>query len=132
MNIAVTNKQRGSDREFLGYGAHVLPVVGVHLRHLEIGGRNCDAKFYVIKGKGKLLIGRITALQILKIGSEVSDGVTELSKFKGIVIDIPKNGNVNPVAQPYRRVQVALEKLVNEKIELPYQQGIAEKVDGPS
>lgn len=137
MNIVATNKQRGSDRKFVGYGGHELQVAGSFESVIKTGEMSTVAKFYVMRGEGKFLIGRETAqnLGILKIGTDVnavSVKEEELSKMKGIVIDIPINRDFKPVAQPYRRVPAPLERLVNEKIDALCQQGIIEKVNEPS
>lgn len=53
-------------------------------------------------------------------------------KIKGIVVNIPIDRNVVPVAQPYRRIPVPLEDTVNSKIDELSSLGIIEKVNGPS
>lgn len=136
MNIAATDRLRGSDRSFIGYGGHELQVRGTFNSNIIVGTEQTTAKFYVMEGEGKFLIGRDTAqdLGILKLGPDVNtiDEQIEFSKIKGVTVDIPINKTVKPVAQSYRRVPVPLEKLVNEKVEMLRQQGIVEKVVGPS
>lgn len=96
------------------------------------------ADFYVIKGDGKLLLGRDTAmtLGILKIDCDVHNieekPDEELSKIKDVVVEIPIKKEANPIMQSYRRVPVALEEAVDKKIEELLKQGIIEPVDGPS
>lgn len=87
-----------------------------------------NAKFYVIKGSGKTLIGRDTAehLGVLKIKAEVNAIITdgafrdtagnsEFAKIKGVIVDIPINSDVKPVIQPYRRVPIPVETAVDKK-----------------
>lgn len=76
----------------------------------------------------------IFEIGILKIGECVNnvEEKKEMSKIKGFTIDIPINPDVKPVAQPYRRVPVALEEVVDRKIDELLDQGIIEKVNGPS
>lgn len=69
------------------------------------------------------MIGRESAkaLGILKITTdpevnEISAKPNEFTKMKGIMVDIPMKDGIKPVAQPYRRVPVPLEKAVDEKI----------------
>lgn len=64
--------------------------------------------------------------------STSDDGTKPLGTIKGIIIDLPIRLDVKPVAQPYRRVPVALEKLVDERIEQMVSQGIIEPVHGVS
>lgn len=73
-------------------------------------------------------------LNILKIGECVINVNTTggIGKIKGIVVNIPIDQNVRPVAQPYRRIPVALEGAVDAKIKELLNAGIIEKVDGPS
>lgn len=137
MGITVSNKQKGTDRTFTGYGGHELPVLGHMIATISVGNITLDAKFYVMEGAGKFLIGLDTAqaLGILKVGYDVNavnDAGVEFSKIKGIVVDIPIDKSIKPVVQPYRRVPVPLEKRVNEKIAQLCQQGIVEEVHGPS
>lgn len=83
-----------------------------------------------------MLIGYETAtsLNVLKIGESVNKIETgeKAGKIKGVVVHIPINPSVKPVAQPYRRITVPLENAVNDKIDELLALGIIEKVDGPS
>lgn len=49
-----------------------------------------------------------------------------------MIVDIPINAEVTPVIQPYRRIPMALENLVDEKIDELLTQGVIEKVNEPS
>lgn len=51
---------------------------------------------------------------------------------KDIIVDIPIRPDVVPIIQPYRRIPVALEKLVDSKIDELLAQGVIEKVNEPS
>lgn len=138
LNVCVTDKQKGSDRLFKGYGGHSLTVLGTFNASLEVAGRSVETKFYVIKGAGKFLIGRETAMQlgILKIETAVNQVSGKkgnvFGKIKGFLVDIPMKANTKPVIQGYRRVSVPLEKKVDKKIDELLEQGIIEKVNGPS
>lgn len=94
------------------------------------------AEFYVVKDYGRVLIGYETAtsLNVLKIGENVNriEAKEKAGKIKGVVVHIPINPGVKPVAQPYRRIPVPLENAVNDKIDELPALGIIEKVDGPS
>lgn len=80
---------------------------------------------------------------VLKIGydpepgnpnvNSIEDGdVKPFNKIKGVMVDIPINSEVKGVVQPYRRVPVALEKLVDDQIDTMLQQNIIERVNGVS
>lgn len=121
-NVKVTNKKRKSDRSFKAYGGHALTVLGTFDAALQIKNKQVTARFYIIKGKGKLLIGRETAnaLGILKIDIDVNkidDSNQEFAKIKGVTVEIPIRSNVRPVVQPYRRVPIPVEKAVDDQID---------------
>lgn len=97
------------------------------------------ANFYVADEFGKVLLGYETSklLGILKIGYDTSINTIDstnvpFGKMNGVMIDIPIKPDVEGVVQPYRRVPVALEKLVDEKINEMLRHGIIEKVTGVS
>ena len=53
-----------------------------------------------------------------------------LGKIKGVTIDIPIIPDVKPIAQPYRRLPVALENLVDDQIDRIFRQVIIEQFHG--
>lgn len=134
--INVRDQRTDSDRTFKAYGGHKLTVLGMFKASISVGRIGTNATFYIIAGDGQFLLGRDTAqvLEVLRIGSDVNavkEG-REFPKMKGITISIPIKADVKPVTQAYRRVPVALEKTVNAKIQEMVEQGIVEKVNGPS
>lgn len=137
-NILVSNQRKETSKIFTAYGGHTLTIIGVFEAKIEIGCHHVMADFYVIKGDGKLLLGRDTAMMlgILKIDCDVHNieekPVEELSKIKDVVVEIPIKKDAKPIMQSYRRVPVALEEAVDKKIEELLKQGIIEPVDGPS
>lgn len=134
--VNVSNQRTETDRTFTAYGGHTLTTVGIFSAVIETAHKQCVAEFYVVKDYGKILIGYDTAipLGVLKMGENVNqiENTGALSKIKDFVVDIPIDKNVHPVSQPYRRVPVALEAAVDEKIEELLQKGIIEKVNEPS
>lgn len=60
------------------------------------------------------------------------NGGSKLGTIKDIVVDIPIRTDIVPVVQPYRRLPVALEKLVNEKIDELLRKGVIEPVNEPA
>lgn len=137
--VVVTNQRKETGKIFKAYGGHTLPLLGAFAAQIRLNNESKVADFYVIDGEGRLLIGRDTAttMGVLKIGSNVNTIDTKsdcelLGKIKGVTIDIPIKNDAKPVIQPYRRVPVPLEKMVDQKIDDLLAQGIIEKVNGPA
>lgn len=135
--IVVSNQRKESSKTFKAYGGQPLSLLGVFSALLKIGDKTEPADFYVVEGNGKFLIGRdtATAMGVLRIGVQVNGVDTELKQLgaiKDIVVDIPIKPDVTPVVQPYRRIPVALEAKVDQKIDELLKQGIIERVNEPS
>ena len=60
------------------------------------------------------------------------DLVKPFPKIHGISIKLTINQNVKPVQQPLRRIPIALEETVSQKLDEALQSGITEAVCGPS
>lgn len=127
------------DRRFTCYASnHPMEMSGSFMAVVEGGGRKVDAKFYVAKNGQQCLLGDLTAkaLQVLKVGFNIGciskTARSEFAKFKNVVVEIPIDGRVQPVQQAYRRVPYALEDKIDEKLRMLLDQGIIEKVEGPS
>lgn len=135
-NVTVMQQSTSTNVHFSAYGDHPLTLVGVFVAEIRTTKHYMNAEFFVVKDYGRVLIGYDTAisLNVLKIGESVNHVETkeQAGKIKGIVVNIPINPMVKPVAQPYRRIPVPLEDAVNEKIDELLALGIIEKVDGPS
>lgn len=130
--VIVANQRKSTNQSFSAYGGHPLSIVGIFEAKIETPYKQHVADFYVLKDYGKILIGYDTGipLGVLKIGEDVNhvEQTSQLTKMKGIVIEIPINKEVKPVVQPYRRVPVPLEDAVDKKIDELLQKGIIEKV----
>lgn len=138
-NVVVKNQRVKTNKIFKAYGGNLLSILGLFETKLVIGSKSIDADFYVVKEDGKFLIGRETgtSLGILKITIDVNEIIEEkkekaFGKIKGVVVDIPIKRDARPIAQAYRRVPIALEEKVNQKIDKLLAQGIIEKVNEPS
>lgn len=137
MGIKVSKQQKGSDKVFKSYGGYRLTIIGTFDTKIEISGKQTAAEFYVIKETGKVLLGQDTAmlLGILKIDAEVNNIVEPAKKafpkMKNIVVDIPIKKDVMPVVQPYRRIPIAMEQVVGEKIKELEELDIIEPVNKP-
>lgn len=137
--VVVLNQKKETGKVFRAYGGHELPQLGMFTSEILVNGQRELADFYVIKGNGKILLGRDTAIQlgVLKIGATInevdSNGKIEtMGKIKNVIIDIPIRTDAKPIVQPYRRIPVALEKAVDARIDELLAQGIVERVNEPS
>lgn len=101
---------------------------------IQVGNKQQTDKFYVANESGKFLLvyDTATTLNVLKIGYDINSideaQKGELSKIKGIIVDIPIDPNAKAVQQPYRRIPIPLEKAVDEEVQSLLDQGIIEKV----
>ena len=101
----------------------------------------------LIPGNAIPIIGLKTAteLDLLKVGGEVNsvmDTKDILKKYESVFVGIGKlknyqlrlniNQEVNPVAQPTRRVPFHLREKTTQKIKELEQEGIIERVEGPT
>lgn len=86
-----------------------MDVIGRFEAEIRVADRIVNAKFYVMKGEGKTLIGRDTAIQlaILKLGSvnEISDEIAEFPKIKGVMIVV-------------MRVLLVIEMIANQPLDM--------------
>lgn len=137
LNVKVSEQKKGSNQTFKAYGGYKLNVLGTFKAEVRIQDKSVEAEFYVIEETGKILLGHDTATEmgILSINASVNqigDSVQEFPKIKNVTVEIPIRPGVIPVAQPYRRVPIALEEIVDRKINELERQGIIEKVNEPS
>ena len=133
-----------------------LPVLGKFSTRVSVGETNLDdIEFIVMKGCGQALLGRATAsaLGVLKLGPNVqavSKGVkpqslreheifakypgcyTGIGKLKDYQLKIPIDNDVQPVAQPMRRVPYQLRDKLSKKLDELLELDIIEEVSGPS
>ncbi|KAM8707647.1 hypothetical protein ACLKA7_014733 [Drosophila subpalustris] len=143
--VRTTSWQNEVDVNFRSYGGYVLKFVGKFAATVKTTKTQTVAEFYVADELGKVLLGYETAkaLGVLQIGhgsvtneintikSEVKE-IKPLGTIKGLIVDLPIKKDAKGVVQPYRRVPVPLENLVEEKVEEMMKQGIVEKVVGVS
>lgn len=137
--VIVSNQRREAQMVFKAYGGQSLPLIGVFTATVKLGNARNSAEFFVVKGNGKILIGRdtATAMGVLKIDipvNEVEVGAKskKLGTIKDIVVDIPIKADAVPVVQPYRRIPVALETMVDKKLDELLHQGVIEPVNEPA
>ena len=147
---------RKATKKLCSYGSkQPLRVAGTFTADVSVGKRVLnEVKFVVIKSEGYALLGRESAiaLGVLKLGPQINSlqlspegenrkpsilekfpGCCEgIGKLKNFQLKIPTDAEVQPVAQPIRRVPYhALDKLTNKLKEL-VELDIIEKFRGPS
>lgn len=97
-----------------------------------------DVPFYVVNQIGKPLLGLDTAsaLEVLQIHTDTVvanvEKVEPLNKIKNVMVKLLIDKEVPPVIQPYRRVPIALEEAVNNKIDELVAMDVVEPVKGHS
>lgn len=138
-NVQVSNMKRGSDKILRAYGGRQLKITGVIEADLQMDGVKSRESFIVMEETGRILIGSQTAknfgiLQIKSNASDVSSVISinkpeKLNKINNISIKLVVDKTVSPVQQQYRRVPVALEEKVNQKLGEMVKRDIIEKVE---
>ncbi|XP_036334769.1 uncharacterized protein K02A2.6-like [Rhagoletis pomonella] len=93
------------------------------------------ATFYVIKYGKQSLLGRDTAIQlkVLKLGLGVNsvEIVEPFPRISNIKVKLSLDPSIKPVKQPMRRIPIALEKKVEDKLNEALAKDIIEPVIGP-
>lgn len=137
-NAAVVwNERKDSSTQFRTYASNQsLNVLRVFDAPIGINNTERIATFYVIENGCQSLLGRDTATQlgVLKLGVNVNrvDVVEPFPKMLGVKIKLSINPEVKPIQQAMRRVPIALEKQVEDKINQMLAQDIIEPVSGPT
>ena len=136
------------------YGSNQpLQVAGTFTAEVSVGERVLSGvKFVVIENKGHALLGRETVIEVLKLGTQVNSlevstdgakgepsifekfpGCCEgIGKLKDFQLRIPIDPEVQPIAQPIRRVPYHLRDKLSDKLDELVELDIIEKVSGPS
>ena len=128
-----------------------LPILGKFTARVETTDtQTIEATFYVTEGTdGSILSWRNSeALELIKVARplitptsndrvdqlvrEYGDLFHGLGKLKGRQVKIHINETVQPVAQPHRRVPFHVRKQLAEQLEKDEQQGVIERVNGPT
>ena len=94
------------------------------------------ASFYVVENGDISIVGKNTAKQlgILKLGINVNmvNKITAFPKIKNVCVKLSIDPYVKPVQQPLRTIPIAVEKQVEDKLNVALQLDIIEPVSGPS
>lgn len=126
------------DRNLTAYATNKpMKMAGMFRTTIKAGSKEVKATFYIVDQGQRNLLGDKTAkeLEVLKVGFDIAS--TELSptsfpKIKGVIVEIPINGAIQPIQQGYRRAPIALEGRIHDKLKALLDKDIIEKVDGPS
>lgn len=136
---AVWNTQVVKEGLFKCYGvpSNNIEVTLSFESYITVGSETTEARFYVSKYGQENLIGRETSikLKILKLGTSVQNLVAsvtdEFPKIPGVEVSINIDKRVRPIIAPYRNIPLALEEMVETKIDELLAKGIIEPVKGP-
>ncbi|XP_030750619.1 uncharacterized protein K02A2.6-like [Sitophilus oryzae] len=92
--------------------------------------------FLVVKQGDISILGKETAqrLGVLKIGLDINRivEIQPFPKIRNVIVQLSIDQSVKPVQQPLRRVPIAIEPLVQRKLEEALQRDIIEPVEGHS
>lgn len=119
----VWNVRNQSENQFRAYAANTrLEILKVFETPIDImNRREVIGTFYVIKGGNQSLLGKDSALklEVLKLGLNVYQirQTDNLPTIKGVKIKLNIDESVKPVIQPVRRVPIALEKKIEQKLQ---------------
>lgn len=113
-----------------------LEITHSFIAEVQIGEFNTLEKFYVASNAAEDILASETAkrLRCLKVGYRVLNVAVseEFPKVPQIKVKIHINPNVRPVIQKYRRVPLAVESKIEEKVKELLQVGIIERLEGPT
>lgn len=137
----VHDSKRGSYLNFWLYGDHELKIVGTFEAEVQASTGTSKETFYVMEGNSRTLIASDTVkrMKMLIINAtnncsvnrilSIQANIEPLNQIKGILLEIPIDDT--PVQQPYRRIPIPLEEVVERKLRDMVASDIVEAVDGP-
>lgn len=136
--VKVWNMIKGTDKRFISYSSEEpIDILGSFETLLEAGGFQSEETIYVAPHGQTNLLGKSAAIKLylLKIGYEVQSCATivekkEFPKIPNVKAMIQIDMSVKPVIQRYRNIPLALEELVEKKLEHLCKIGVVEPVDG--
>lgn len=130
--IKVSDMQRGCDQVVKGYGSTTpLRIIGTFSAETSIGSNMITAKFFVVEGGQRCLLGDTAAkaLNVLKVGVDVNQIEKQMQPFgkiKDVQVRIHMDPMYKPVFQPIRRIPIPYETAVNKKMDFLLAQDIIE------
>lgn len=147
-----STKLQKSNVKIYPYASQIpLKLVGVSSLTVNVKGKQHKILFHIIDGKCKPIIGLkcATDLGMIKICVnsteahknssnidsilyEYKDRFEGLGKLKDFQLKLHIDKNVQPVAQPARKMPFKMREQVKEKLEEMLKDGLIEKVEGPT
>ncbi len=122
-------------KNFVAYASdHPLVVEAAFRASISVVSKKISAIFYVIKNSRKSLLGKQTAMELGVLKIEIPrecnavQAVTPFPHMKGIKVKLNIDQGVHPVSQQLRRVPIAFEGKIEEKIDELLALQIIEKV----
>lgn len=137
--VSVEEMSTDIDRTLLAYASNEpMHIVGMFSTEIEAAANKTRARFYVVDGGQRCLLGDQTAkdLRVLKVGLNIGSvevkQVKPFPKIRDVVVEIPIDPDVQPVQQPYRRPPIAMEEKIEETLRSLLERDIIEPAPGPS
>ena len=131
--------------KLLGYNSNTpLRTIGKFCETVEVRKQLTVAIFYVISGNSGSLISAETAaaLGLIKFANMITtkssilqqypDVFSGIGKLKGVQVQLHIDENIDPVAQPYRRIPLPMLGKVEKEIKRLEDAHVIEKVYGPT
>jgi RNase H-like domain found in reverse transcriptase/Reverse transcriptase (RNA-dependent DNA polymerase) len=136
----VTNVSSECSRVFKGYASQSPLEVLTTFKAVAIVNKKkptVEARFFVIKNATRALLSRTTSMQLglLNFSMEVQavrEAIKPFPKFPGPAVRLEVDKSVVPTQLAYYRVPVAVEELVEQKLQTMLDQDIIEVVNGPA
>lgn len=128
--------------QFVGYGiegpAKIIPIETAFRAWVEAGSESSEETFRVAEFGQENLLSKETAtkLKLLRVGYQVQTLVATVGKLfpkvPNFTVRFTIDESVKPIRQPYRTIPLALEDLVDRKLDELLAQGIIEPCPNPS
>ncbi|XP_053691662.1 uncharacterized protein K02A2.6-like [Sabethes cyaneus] len=132
--VDVCSSTKGSSRILRAYGSpEPLTILGSFIAYISANDQRIRAKFFVVEGGQRCLLGDETAKQlgVLKVGLNINNiEVCPFSKMNGVSATIRIDTQAIPVYQPMRRIPVPLEEAVDRKLDEMLKRDIIEVKTG--
>lgn len=142
LNASIQVKETGNQPNFKCYGVpeenSTVEIVVTFQATIQARMMSADEEFYVARFGQENLMSEETALNLhlLMTGYEVQGLATarvseEFPKVPNLKVRISIDPSVKPIALPYRHIPMALEELVNKKLENLEACGVIERIKKP-
>lgn len=150
--IKMSTKLQPTNKKILPYGKQQpLPLLGKLTTNISAHETTTEATFYVVEGDYGSLLSHKTATELGLIHIVLSTDVIQptpsvadqlllkypnitkgIGKLKNVQVKLHIDDTVKPVVQPHRRIPFHVRKKVEKELQLLEDEGIIEKVEGPT